>query len=77
MACSRLTIKAQEASLFTVSLAFVGRFEHDVVLLFLFLMRDNLFRLFQLRQKNLVFLWLLLFFPEAFEQVFTSQIVLL
>ena len=59
MACSRLIIKAQETALFAVSLAFVGRFEHDVVLLFLFLLCNNLFRVFQLGQKNLVFLWLL------------------
>ena len=35
MACSELMVKVQEASLFAVSLAFIGRFEHDVVLFIL------------------------------------------
>ena len=35
MACSELTVKAQEVALFAVFLAFIGRFEHDVVLLIL------------------------------------------
>ena len=32
---SELTVKGQEAALFAVSLTFIGRFEHDVVLLIL------------------------------------------
>ena len=35
MACSELTLTAQEAALFAVSLAFFGRFEHNVLLLIL------------------------------------------
>ena len=37
MACSKMTIKAQEATLLAVSLAFVGRFEHVVLLSFIFI----------------------------------------
>ena len=70
MACSRLTIKAQEAALFAVSFAFVGRFEHDVVFLFLILLRDNLFG-FLKRTKESGFFLASFVFPDIFEQVFT------
>ena len=33
MACSKLTVKAQEVALFAISLAFAARLEHDIVLL--------------------------------------------
>ena len=55
MTCSRLTIKAQEAALATVSLVFVSGFEHVVVYL-IFLLRDNLFNVFSKDKRISLFI---------------------
>ena len=52
MTCSRLMIKGQETSLFTVSFAFVGRFKHDAVLLIFILLRDNLSKVFSRTKES-------------------------
>ena len=52
MTCSRLMIKGQETSPFTVSHAFVVGFKHVAVLLIFILLRDNLFKVFSRTKES-------------------------
>ena len=71
MACSELTVKAQERALFTVSLGFIGRFEHDVVLLILIFIALQFGQGLSVRTKDACFFLVSFVFPDNFDQVFT------
>ena len=70
MACSELMVKSQEASLFPVSLAFIGRFEQDVVLLILIFIALQFLQGLLVKTKESVFSLASFVFPDNLEQVF-------
>ena len=70
MACSELMVKSQEASLFPVSLAFIGRFEQDVVLLILIFIALQFLQGLLVKTKESVFSLASFVFFDNLEQVF-------
>ena len=61
MTCSGLTMKVQEVAFFAVSLASIGRFEHDVPLLILIFIAWQFVQGLSIRTKESVFFLVLIF----------------
>ena len=73
MPSSELTAKAQEGALLAVSLGFIGKFEHDVVLLILIFITWQFAQGLSVRTKESGFSLASFVFPDNFEQVFAHS----
>ena len=66
-----MMVKTQEVAPFAISLAFLGRFEHDVVLLILIFVACQFVQGLSVGTKDSDLSLASLVFPNNFEQVFT------